>query len=328
MSDVQDTDAGQAPASDEFDSTYDEILRQRMAPKPDAPEDDAPAPSGEEAAEVNDEGEEDNDAGGDGAGDEGQGGAATPDPKPAEEAPDPWATAPEELKTQHQSLRKEFDDLKHRVSSDEGRVRSYQQQAAAEKKRVQELEAKLAAREAAKKPSVDDAIATISEALADEDGKLSGPLKEVLTDISTRLSALDEQAAQRAAEDAETQRVEKEAAVIYERHPDADQIKLDPNFHTFVNAPTTPEFVRRMYANNIEGLKDGAEVADLFDLYKQHVAAKQPPAPEPEKPNPEDKKRALQKEGAKAPASGGGGSRPTGAPDDYDGAFDHFASKR
>jgi hypothetical protein len=293
----------------------------------------APAPEVDEQAAA---GDVEDDAGQDGADEGGEqppAEGADRDPpanagaKPAAgtEPPDPWAGASPELIAARDKMREE---MQRKIDGASGRASGLQ-------RRINELTAGAGVKPADKLPeqsdkpnawkALDDKIKGLKEdypEIADVLIPLLEAQRDELADLHGKVAPVIEA-------DSEQVIVSQQRA-LEDKHPDWREFgpggKAEADFDGWIN--TQPESVRKLSDSF-----DAREVAVALTLFKTERAEAQRRGgggAEPATPKPStatDARRARQLDGGKVVTSRAT-SAATGAPDDFAGAFDHFAAKR
>jgi len=261
----------------------------------------------------------------------------------AKETPEPsvdiWAEASDAQRAAFQAANADA----HRWKSDQGR-------AVHDRARIAELEGRVAPKSgAADAAPQEGAIAQILEGDAwktveKELPELAGPLREIVSAVSTENAALKRELGTFSNE----RRAEVSLAqvdIVHTAHSDWDAVTDDPAFVTW--ARNQPAFVQEMLGRNAEKIVDGHEAAHVVSLYKQSEGFKPPGTPVPVPVTPAaSEPRAAQPIHAVAPAaapskhdraqkrriaantsvpSTGPGAQ-SGAPDEFDAAFEHYAA--
>lgn len=252
--------------------------------------------------------------------------------KPADEAPaDPFAWAPEEKRAELAELAtkaKERDDYFHRHQSDSGRIGAFQRklnEVDGERQRLaQELET-------VRKGSGGDTPtkSEVSAALADPEKwekfkedfpevaegmeAIVGPLQKQIKSLESKVGGFEQDVTPLRNMAVKNQE-EQEIAALAAKHPDFDKKVASPEFAEWYNKqhPT----VQGLYGSPM-----AADAAYLLDLYDQSRGAT-PSAADALR----DKRRTNLAEGAYV--KGRNAAVTTAVPDDFEGAFEHFAAKK
>tara|TARA_Y100000310_G_scaffold281922_1_gene302756 strand:- start:501 stop:1526 length:1026 start_codon:yes stop_codon:yes gene_type:complete len=318
--------ADAAKAAEAFDKSFDEFA---SAPVEDQAGDEAdpdPEPKKEPDADA---GADPAAAAEDGSPDKGDVAAKEPDPKPD----DIWEGATDAQKAAFETA----EAGNHKFKSNEGR-------AAADARRIASLESDLAAATAS--PEADGGEGDLAETFAGDDWKqvenelpeVAGPLKNILTGLNQRNSALTKELAT-FSDERRDQVAETQIGIVLGVHPDWDAVTADPKFGEW--ASKEPHYVQAMVSRNADRIKDGEEAAHVVSLYKASDGYVPPvtdepaagmgdsSAAEPEsepagEPNKRDRANERRLKSSTSAPSKGPGS-PSGPPDEFDEAFDHFA---
>lgn len=325
-SDPADDPTAAAPeGNDVFDSSFDEFADAEVNTEINPPHDAAPDPAPEPEPIT----------------DPVPGPAPTPDPAPA--SPDPadiWANATPEQKAAYEAA--------------EQRWRSVDGRAAADRRRINELESDLKKRPAA--PEAADQAALLDtvfesdawKTLEEEDPDGAEAQKAVLTTLINATKA-NTAAVETISNDHQQSAVDAEIAIVAENHPDWQAV-TKADFTNWLN--DQPGFLKAQFDRNADVIVDGHEVADLITRYKasdKYVPAAVDSAPSPApvpatpapvdpaaspapapaaapEPNKRDRDLQARLEGnVHVPTKGSG--PPSGAPDNFDDAFDYWSDK-
>lgn len=228
----------------------------------------------------------------------------TPVEVPEEEQEELAAEAADEpsLEEQLLSIQKERDDWRHKFESNQGRVAAMQRERAAQEK------------------------APIKEEVAEEDdeawAELVDDFPELATALNKRLEGITEKFERTMGEKLGpiTERLEKGAqeeasakfnSVVGESYENWEEIINTDGFRNFLSE--LPESIQQLYYSD-----NPADAIYLLDQYQGGVQREQP----------HDAKRKKQdrlQRSVAAPRTGSGGR--TGVPDDFDSAFDYYASQ-
>lgn len=303
-------DTGDAPAADTVPEPAPAKAPEPVPPATTAP----PVPSAPPAAPAS-------------------GKAATEAWKPISESDPIWANASPEQKAAYREVAQRF-------RSDEGRQRAYQNLVHHRDNEIARLNNELKARLAAPAPS---APAVAGEAPALMKGadwqklksdypEIAGPLQGVVATLLAENERLTKQVTQ-TADTVTRSKTEIELDRNYTRlteiHPDWEQITASPTWINWI--ASQPNSVQQEYRRNGNGIVDVTEAANLFTNYKHHLAATAPPptstpapAPAPRTNTAAHRERQL---ASSRSVSVKGPAPATGAPDDFDNAFSHFATK-
>jgi len=255
--------------------------------------------------------------------------ASEPEPAP-EPAPDLWANATEEQKAAFEAATADA----HKWKSNEGRH-------AADARRIAELESQITS-----PPAGDGDDPTLTATFESEDWKaveselpeLAAPLKLVLEGMQAKNRALETELST-FSDERRDKILEAQKEIVSSAHSNWEDV-TDDNFVQWVGSQ--PNHVRAMFNRNAERIIDGEETAHLVTLYKQSDSYTAPtpppdqgsaPANPPAAPvngdgGPSKRDRETQRrlEGNTNVPSRGPGA-PSGPPDEYDDAFDHYAAQ-
>lgn len=236
---------------------------------------------------------------------------------PAEAAPDPWASAPPELKALWEQERQAREQAEHRARSDAARV------AALSRKLATVTPPPQAAEPSEAQKALDAKVKQLREDFPD----VAEPIIALIESQRAELSSVKQHVAAVTADQHEVQ-VARELAALQERHPDWQQVAANPKFGEWL--ATQPSNVQAL-----AGSWDARETGVVLTLFKVESGIatggqqrEAPAAPAPAAPAAAtDTKRARQLEGG-ADVRSRPAAVASGAPDDYDAAFAHFAAKQ
>lgn len=230
---------------------------------------------------------------------------------PADATPDPWANAPAELIAERDKIIQERDRAVHSDRSQRGRVAALQT-------KVEEY-----ARTRTAPPAEDSDEAKARQErrdkLREEYPDVAGPLLDEIEATRRELDVMRETTDTVAADRTAAAELAQLAA-LEESHPDWSALANDGNFLSWLN--DQPQ--KWIDAANSSDAREVSGVLTLFKLERAAATgAKDEPGPDP-KP---DARRQQQLEGNRMPAG-----KPTpaasGAPADFDGAFNTFAARK
>jgi hypothetical protein len=256
--------------------------------------------------------------------------------EPAAEATEPtvdiWVDATPEQKAAHEAAL----EGAHKWQSDQGRQIADRTKIAALEKQIAETPA----------DAGDDAVSTESvfggedwKTVSEELPELAAPLQRLFQSNEAKSAALEKELAA-FSDERRTQVYDTQFNIALDAHPDLVAVTNDPAFVEWAGGQ--PAFVQQMIGRNAENIIDGAESAHvvglfkLSDRYTAPVVTAQPAAGEaktepaaaakPAATTKHDRAKARRLEAnVSAPAKGPGAA--SGAPEDYDGAFDHYAAQ-
>ena len=265
-----------------------------------------------------------------------------PEPKPEPESkPEPVAepaaeAAPEDIWAAASPEQKAaFDEAAadaHKYVSDKGRH-------AADKRRIAALELQLT-NTAAPPAAVDDSLPNTLEGDAwrtveAELPELATPLKEVLVGFHAENVALRKELST-FSDDRREQVLTTQQTILASEHSDWEDVADDGRFLQWAGGQ--PAHIQNMFNRNAERIVDGEETAHLMSLFKSSDMHA-PPAPSPSSesqaassaaetagaPSKRDRETQRRLDGSISVPSSGPGA-PSGPPDEFDAAFDHFAA--
>lgn len=197
------------------------------------------------------------------------------------------------------ALKARLAAAEHRIRSDDGRV------AALQRKLDEELKATRTKQAGGASPGSE--IDTNDDSFGEEFSEVADFVQRAVEkQVGPIKSAIEEQRAAEAGQ-REQLRIADAFQKIAEVHPDFDQIRSDPEYPKWLN--TQAPMVVRM-----AGSEDPADAIALCGLYKASKGNQRPSS-----------RQELIAAAEEIPSKGG--SRKTGVPDDYESAFDHYASE-
>lgn len=231
-------------------------------------------------------------------------------------------TVEQDPKAALEAAQAELAKLKHRVQSDSGRIAAYQRENADLKKQAP---AKAGAAE-----KVEDGDDPDLKHFKEEYPEIAGPVAKMLSAKDKKIETLETTLAAYTA-DKQVEHAEKEESVLTSLHSDWKDITKSPQFLEWIGSQQ--RFVQEAAERNGQKITNGHEAAEIIGFYKLSAGIK--PAPAQDAAGQADAgksksisgKRAKQLESAAAVQSKGPGVA-SGPPDDFDGAFAHFAAKR
>jgi len=245
------------------------------------------------------------------------------------EAPAP-APGDEDLSTKLAALEAENQKLKHSEASQRGRLGAYQRQ-------INELQSKLqtpqntpgkpSSEEQARQDAADAAGVKDWEALKSDfpevanalDARLESEKRQIEADrqrqaqLERRIEELST-AVQPIQQQAQENYLRTQVDALSARHPDWQEVVAAPAFAEWLNQQ--PESLRSLTESN-----DAAEAAALMDLYKSQTGG----ALDSREGTPDKRQERL---AAAQTVSRRGAAPKGGVPDEFEAAFDHYASKR
>lgn len=265
-------------------------------------------------------------------------GAKDSDEDKADDEPDIWANATPDQKAAHGAA----VATAHKWESDQGRAAADRARIAALEKTVADAAAETAADDATrpldlKKVFEGEEWGTVTTELPE----LAGPLKKLFESSEARSAKLE---AELSSFSGERRKVllDRQYDIALSTHSDLEAVVSDPAFLAW--SGTQPDFVQEMLGHNADTIVNGLEAAHVVSLYKASEgyvapataaeaevevkaepagAAKPSASGEPTKRERANKRRL--ESGAAAPSKGPGS--PSGPPDEFEGAFDHYAAQ-
>jgi len=245
------------------------------------------------------------------------------------EAPAP-APGDEDLSAKLAALEAENQKLKHSEASQRGRLGAYQRQ-------INELQSKLqppqntpgkpSSEEQTRQDAADAAGVKDWEALKSDfpevanalDARLESEKRQIEADrqrqaqLERRIEELST-AVQPIQQQAQENYLRTQVDALSARHPDWQEVVAAPAFAEWLNQQ--PESLRSLTESN-----DAAEAAALMDLYKSQTGG----ALDSREGTPDKRQERL---AAAQTVSRRGAAPKGGVPDEFEAAFDHYASKR
>ena len=251
-----------------------------------------------------------------------------------QETVDIWAGATPEQTAAHEAAVADA----HKWQSDQGRQIADRTKIAALEKTIADGAATAATDEIENTGSIFDSEdwKTVSEELPE----VAGPLQRLFNASEAKSAKLEKELSS-FSEERRTSHYNDQYDIALNAHPDLVAVTGDPAFVTW--AGTQPAFVQEMLGRNAEKVIDGHEAAHVVSLYKANEGYVAPATANPE---PADEAKSEPATGSKsagetkqdranarrletnvsAPAKGPGAA--SGPADDFDSAFDHYASKK
>lgn len=292
---------------DDFAKHFDEFAAGKAPDEANATEDE---PEGNDPGEADEGADEAPGA----APDEDTSGEPAAGAEAPAEAPDPWASAPAELRSLYEAERKAREQAEHRARSDANRVAA--------------LSRKLAAQPASAPAPADTAETEAKNKALDEKRKqleedypdVASPLFEIIDGLKDELGAV-KQVVGSVEADRQAEVVADQQRALEAVHPDWRDIASDPRFGEWVQGQ--PQKIQEL-----AGSWDARETSVALSLFKTEMglAASQSQGNAAAAPAA-TARRSAQLEGGRevrsrpAPAA-------SGAPDDFEAAFAHYAAKR
>lgn len=250
---------------------------------------------------------------------------------------DPWATAPEPLKAAWQAAQGTIQDLTHRYNSTNGRLSALTrklnevtaaQQAATSGTKQDQAEA---AQEAAQQAQniLDDPE---FKAAQEEYPEVFKPLEKVVSALQAKADRLERELSTLSTERRDQNFTRQEEALA-SKHPDWRQATASAQFTQWYN--NAPPYMRAAVERHGTNIVDAEEVAHILNTFKLDTGyglqQQQQPrtattAPASTTTQLSDK-RQRQLASAVTPAGKGPGAS-SGAPDDFEAAFQHFTKQK
>lgn len=237
-----------------------------------------------------------------------------------EQTPDIWANAPAEARAAYEAAQRDLVALQHYKRSNEGRVAAFQ-------RRIAELE------QAAPKPAqgqqqtgAENAPAYLQseefKRFQEDYPEVAGPIAAILQAQAQQIENLNQTFSGLSQEQQERVLAEQET-LLAGQHPDWLEVTSSPSFGEWV--AKQPRFVQEGIVRNGHGIVDGDEAARILSLYKADTGATQLPATGGKSTIEARRKRQLQS-ATSVPSRGPGAA--SGPPDDFEAAFNHYATRK
>lgn len=300
---VEDDDA-QGQDDDDFDAAFDEFSGNEQPQDDDA-----------------DAGEEVEDKGGDAAD------PADEEPSPSEEAAEKAAESPNENSPPSQEA---WEKVQQENRSNRGRVSALQKQNADLQRQLQRLtsEQKPPEKDAEKPEEKDKGW----EEMEQDYPEIAGPVQGAVTSMSQKMDAMQKRLDVLEGRDAD-QIAENNSVILADSHGDWQDVVQSDDFSQWFES--SPKAIQDIIRNNAERIVSPNEAAAALDLFKAQTgwsgtkaeASDEVSAEAEAKRNSLSAKRKAQMKSAGSPSSNKGKPGPSGPPDDFDTAFDHYASR-
>ena len=303
---------------DDFDRAFDEFADQR-APAHGADADDGEGDGAietdEPEADLPEEQSSAPDADDDDGGEREDGGGAA-DPKPSD---DIWATVPDAARAAFEAAQAELQKLRHADLSSRGRLSQLQ-------KRLNDLE-----REKPASQTADLSAVLKGEAFKrakDDYPEILAPIEQALSGLEPRLQAMDE-ARTALVEQAQHARAEANEQALGQVHSDyRDYLADGKHNRAFVEwVMRQPESVKQSVLHNASSINDPADVAYHLAAFKREAGIGFAGQQQPSGKQAETTGRRQAQISAARSGRNRSVSSPSGPPDDFDAAFDHYARK-
>ena len=246
-----------------------------------------------------------------------------PAPEPSPEV-DPWASAPEDLRAAYQAAREDAAQWQQRYRSDAGRVTAYQRQVEQLQKDMES--AKKGVNAQAAEEAAQDAAEFLDDpefkAFREEYPEVAKPIEKVMKSLQAKAERLEREFGTISGERRD-QMVAKQEELLSQYHPDWKEATSSPQFVQWYHSATPG--LRADIERHGSQIGDAQEVAKILDTFKSATGYGRKQAAQPGVTNL-SAKRARQLESATAPAGRGLGAA-SGAPDDFEAAFNHYTRK-
>ena len=338
---------GDSPNSDEFDAAFDEYSEADAQPsdedrpgeaagddaarqteaEPDGSGQDAPATDAEPAPDAG-SGQQQHQTG------QGQ--------QPSAE--DIWANATQEQRAAYQAAQDQLRQLDHADRSNRGRISALQRQIDQLSRQMTDDHAETGKSSGGGQQKRGQSQAATPDAFETEDWqKLKEEYPEVLGPVEQALRSRDEQLQQvnkRLEQFGEKfqglDQAQHEAYLagqeqaLSERHPDWQQVTASDQFLRWYES--APKKVREAVENNADGIVDADDAAFALDLFKQSgggQAQNNQQQPSGQQTGGQDRTRSRRQRQLNSAQSvqGKGPGAASGAPDEFEAAFEHYAQK-
>jgi len=324
----QDNGQGNDPPADDFEAAFEEFADKRA----EATETEPP-PKGRE--------EEDGDQGaGDtekGAAKEEAAGAVKEEAGPADMAgkaqektdggdeppagikPEVWATASPDLKAVLRDQAKKIGDLEHADRSNRGRISALTRQ-------HQQAPAKGAGTGGAAKPKSVLDHPDLKKA-AEEYPEVIGGVTPAMKELDERTRRIED-ALSRMSEKAKQDYYDSQQDELTKAHPDWQKVTADTKFGEWLTKQ--PQYVQEGIARNGQHIVNAFEAGDIIQRYKDQNGLNPNPSDPPnggkDIRNIDTRRQRQLESGAAVGTKGPGGA--AGPPNEFDGAFAHFAARK
>jgi len=276
----------------EFAAMTSEAPEDEPQPEPQPEPEDAPMDSEELPA---DDGEDDDAQGDD------------PDEPDAEE------DSPEDPVAALEAAKAEIQELQHRANSNAGRIAAYQRQIATLSAPKPEK-----AEEEEKGPEDPDLVA-----FREEYPEVAGPMDKLRQRDAEKIASLERQISA-LTEDQAARAVASQEDFLTRQHGDWLDVVGSEDFMEWVSKQ--PKFIHDAALRNGERIVDGEEAATVVSLYKAFNRQNEPePQPSAASQKTADKRKRQLKSAATVPQGDAGST--TGVPEDFEAAFNFYASE-
>lgn len=229
-----------------------------------------------------------------------------------------WASVPPEFRAAFEAARKDADAGQQYRRSNEGRVTAFQS-------KIARLNDELAALRAANGSASQTVSQPISNAqLSDVNAVVKdfpelAPLAKVVEGIAAHQQRANDRFARMDQQQQEAA-LHSNAAELTKLHPDWQQVTASSEFAQWFQ--DSPDFIQQVLRQNGDGIRDVNSAAYVVGLFKSQT---QPPAAAPSQNNTAILRSAQQSGAVSVSSNNRGGA--SGPPNDYDGAFAHFAAR-
>lgn len=246
--------------------------------------------------------------------------------EPARDAvDDPWSSVPEDLRAAHKAAVSELEQYKHRASSDAGRASAFQRKAEQLEKELADLK-KAPAADGAAGEAAQEAQEFLEDpefaAFREEYPEVAKPIEKVIKTLQAKAERLEREFGVISG-DRHQQQIAKQEELLTQLHPDWKAATASPQFVQWYQS--APPGLRADIERHGDQIGDAQEVAKILDVFKAATGFGASGASRSGVTNL-SAKRQRQLESAAAPAGRGVGPS-SGAPDDFESAFNHFARK-
>lgn len=237
---------------------------------------------------------------------------------------DIWTDVPAEAREAYKAEQERADKLEHVNKSETGRVSGL-------RRTITDLQSQLAT--ATKADAKDDANGQDgikdeeTEKFRSEYPEIAGPVEKMMTAVRKENDELRTQVASHDT-DRHNAALEREAEALTQSHEDWETVVVSDDFGNWLTHQ--PQYVQEAAMRNGNDIVNSEEAGDIITRFKAATASQQPEpsdsaSAEKVKRNIAGKRKRQLESAASVPSKGlGAGSGP---PDDYEAAFNHFASK-
>lgn len=242
-------------------------------------------------------------------------------------ANDIWATTDPALKAAYDAALQETTKTKADWKRMAGTVAGYQRKIDGLQK---QLEGSSKPAEGAKDDKATETTSGIFDdpeikKAAEDYPEVFGPLQKIVKTLEQRAEKAERELGG-ISEERRAANLEDQTKVVYDEHPDYDQIAATKEFYDWYKA--APAYIQAGVNRNAENIVDGSEVSHIVKLFKAETGIGQTKTQPPEQGNQQNQgqseRRKHQLEGASSPAPRGPAKVQSGVPDDPEAAWKYF----